>query len=272
MKKIFIGVVDDHLKLSLSIRNKIFIDQNDFSKVYILKLKRYDDLKDIFRFILNIIFSDVEYTVSTNPKILSLLTLLKPKKATLFMGDPLINDSSVGEKIYLKLVFWLIKLFQIKIITVSELVQKNLKKDFNIIYNWNRPSLLNKPTETIINKKSYKAIHPGDINGGRTIDYYTPYLDRGKLSIDVYGECAQEHRNISVYPKVQLNNLLKIIESYDFIIILLNPAGDQIPGKYYDFMNCGKICLISGNIHHEEFLMKSSPENYFFPSLQETPL
>jgi hypothetical protein len=263
---IFIGYKDNVGSSSAYIRNKSFIEANDIKNIYWVNSKRHFIFNTIVisKFIFNIYkLIGEEYIVSTNPKWLAFLVLLSPKRSTLFLGDPLVNDSSRRSTllniIYDKLVF----LLKIRIITASPFVYTDLeKKGYMIVSDYQRKSLsLSCPTQKSTNK--IKLIYPGDMNGGRDLGPLQKFISPN-FCVDVYGECSIINDFINANERIGVEMLQKLIPSYHCGIIELNKKGNQLPGKYYDFYNTNFPFLVIGNPNHLTILETKKPPNYLF--------
>ena len=204
-----------------------------------------------------------KYIVSTNPKWLAFLVLLSPKRSTLFLGDPLVDDSSRRSTFLNILCDKLIFLLKIKIITASPFVYKDLKKKgYMVVSDYQRKSLsLNRPTEK--STSQIKLIYPGDMNGGRDLGPLQKLISPN-FCVDVYGECSIISDFINVNKRISVERLQKLIPTYHCGIIELNKKGNQLPGKYYDFHNTNFPFLVIGNPNHLKILETQKPPNYFF--------
>lgn len=258
---------------SLTIRNTWLLSLRNYSSAYILYESdtKATMLLKLIRFLLEIAFGrHKNIYISTNPKIFAIFSILKPSKTSIYLGDPLVGDSSRSNSRFMSWLWWLVKVRQPTLVVFSPLLQIQVQHDWGSEVKFmKRPSL----TFNFERRKNFhtplRCLHPGDLNGGRTLAPFKSDLKNGRIEVTVLGSSVEQ--GVSTLPRVPVSELLSMIRKYDIILISLNPTGYQLPGKLFDFVDCPLPVIVYGNDDHASKLklMNEFSRFYFLRENQE---
>ena len=256
---IFIFLEDTNKVASYHIRNSwlqrtrhshdelIIFNKNNYLKklIYLLKLllTKYCSLKNVY--------------VSTNPKIFVLFFILFPfKKKILYLGDPFLSD--VSQKNSLKnFLYHLIYLLYVNKVYVFSPFLKDYYKHKQSEFLQREARYRDMFSD---NQSSNVFVVPGDCNSGRDLSVFLEWMPQN-TTLTILGDAGEnQDPRISVKGKVGGQKFIDEINSAKALILPLNPSGYQVPGKFYDFMDCGKKCYILDYNHHTDEL--DVPGNY----------
>lgn len=277
---IFLGVISSNRGSSNSIRNAQVISRLerenrkvilvDFGIVFNVKLKL---VKLVFLSMLVIksfgiiaLYRKGDLIISTNPKWLLLIPFIAKKKFTLYLGDPFYGDVS-KEDSFLYSFLWHRSQRLIKMLNVfSPFLHKKFKKEMGD----DRVRFLRRePIIDLPKMMGEGVLYLGDFHLiDRNFEPIIAVLNELNIKFDMYGDGEKElipkdAKNITIFERKPLNEILEIIPKYKIMVIILNKSGFQVPGKIYDFVEAPFRVLIL----YEDYLdikLLPQPVNYYY--------
>lgn len=247
---IFLGVVSSPKSSSNSIRNKQLVDRYVSKGVHVKVIdigklinRNIFSKIPIFLYLMSVYLFYVfllrhKSIISSNPK---LILFLCSKNSKLFIGDPIVNDISREDTFSMRLLNYYILSKRPHIITTSCMYTIFLQNKGLVAKTFKRKSIHNLSDMLGENK----ILYLGDFYEDRDLSLFIDVFCSSGKQLDLFGDGVKYvHENLYIHNRININDLVKIIPKYEYMVIFMNKSGMQVPGKYYDFSNAPFKCII----------------------------